>query len=91
MTLHLLLQNFHLHEIPWLQISINKCHQYTQVIDIFAKFLYFIFNELLIQLIRSTFYITDSEIYKNRVLYYNKLIWSHIIYVNLIIFFKLFL
>ena len=80
MTLHLLLQNFHLHEIPWLQISINKCHQYTQVIDIFAKFLYFIFNELLIQLIRSTFYITDSEIYKNRALYYNKLIWSHIIY-----------
>lgn len=44
-------------------------------IEIFYEFLYYVFDSLLIPLIRCNFYVTDSSKHKNRLFYFRHDVW----------------
>ena len=43
--------------------------------QIFSEFIYYIFDSLLIPLIRSNFYVTETNIHRNRVFYFRHDVW----------------
>lgn len=43
--------------------------------EIFLEFLYYVFDSLLIPLIRSNFHVTDSNVHRNRLFYFRHDVW----------------
>ena len=43
--------------------------------EIFLEFLYYVFDSLLIPLIRSNFYVTESNVHRNRLFYFRHDVW----------------
>jgi telomerase reverse transcriptase len=46
--------------------------------ELFQEFLYFIFDSLLIPLVRSNFYVTESNADRNQIFYFRHDVWRHI-------------
>ncbi|KAM5471139.1 Telomerase reverse transcriptase [Microsporum audouinii] len=46
--------------------------------EIFHEFIYYIFDSLLIPLVRSNFYLTEASVYKNRLFYFRHDVWKHL-------------
>ncbi|RSL70645.1 hypothetical protein CEP53_001789 [Fusarium sp. AF-6] len=46
--------------------------------EIFHEFLYFVFDSLLIPLIRNNFYVTESNTHRYQVFYFRHEVWKHI-------------
>ncbi|KAI6785680.1 uncharacterized protein J7T54_006014 [Emericellopsis cladophorae] len=83
MSLHEIVQDFKVVDIAWLhqrhlgaqktsQTDINKRY------EIFHEFLYYVFDSLLIPLIRSNFYVTESSTHRYRVFYYRHDVWRRV-------------
>uniref|UniRef100_A0A8C8RKL7 Telomerase reverse transcriptase n=1 Tax=Pelusios castaneus TaxID=367368 RepID=A0A8C8RKL7_9SAUR len=82
---------FSLQELMW-KMRVNDCawlhvnkddhfvpaleHHFRE--EILAKFLYWLMDTYIIQLLRSFFYITETMFQKNMLFFYRKLIWSKI-------------
>nr|XP_048695450.1 telomerase reverse transcriptase isoform X1 [Caretta caretta] len=80
---------FSLQELMW-KMRVNDCtwlrvikgdhfvpaleHHYRE--EILAKFLYWLMDTYIVQLLRSFFYITETMFQKNMLFFYRKLIWS---------------
>lgn len=70
-------------DIPWLQQQHLQCRK-TSSTDIHKRYellhelLYFIFDSLLIPLIRSNFYVTESNVDRNLVFYFRHDVWNRI-------------
>lgn len=47
-------------------------------LEIFNEFIYFVFDSLLIPLIRNTFYVTESNTHRYQVFYFRHEVWRHI-------------
>jgi telomerase reverse transcriptase len=43
--------------------------------ELFAEFVYYIFDSLLIPLVRSNFHITESNVHRNRLFYFRHDVW----------------
>ncbi|XP_053874259.1 telomerase reverse transcriptase isoform X9 [Malaclemys terrapin pileata] len=80
---------FSLQELMW-KMRVNDCtwlrvikgdhfvpaleHHYRE--EILAKFLYWLMDTYIVQLLRSFFYITETMFQKNMLFFYRKLVWS---------------
>lgn len=46
--------------------------------EIFAEFVYYVFDSLLIPLIRSNFYVTESNVHRSRLFFFRHDVWRYI-------------
>ncbi|KAL9095597.1 MAG: hypothetical protein Q9165_002029 [Trypethelium subeluteriae] len=80
-TLHDVLDGIKIHEIWWLvplSISPNSKLSLTDFQkrkEIFMEFLYYVFDSFLIPLIRSNFYVTESNVNRNVLFYFRHDVW----------------
>lgn len=87
LSLHEVSQGLKITSIQWLQapgqkdqtaskapdrISLSEIRKRT---EIFLEFIYYIFDSLLIPLIRSNFYVTESGAHRNRIFYFRHDVW----------------
>lgn len=47
-------------------------------VEILQEFVYYLFDSLLIPLIRATFYVTESQVYRNRLFYFRHDVWRRL-------------
>ncbi|KAK5195903.1 Telomerase reverse transcriptase [Exophiala xenobiotica] len=80
MTLHKAVQGICVKSIPWLcppgqnrQKMSNSDH--SKRLELLHEFVYYIFDSLLIPLIRATFYVTESSAHRNRLFYFRHDVW----------------
>lgn len=70
-------------DIPWLQPPKLQGHKTSQTDvnkrhEIFHEFLYYVFDSLLIPLIRSNFYVTESNTHRYQIFYFRHDVWKRI-------------
>lgn len=81
LTLHEVMHGIKITEIPWIAPSeeLYRCKvsqsDITKRQDIFSEFVYYVFDSLLIPLIRSNFYVTESGAHRNRLFYFRHDTW----------------
>ena len=80
MSLHEITQGFQIVDIAWLQppAATTKTSQsdFNKRKEIFNEFLYYVFDSLLMPLIRNNFYVTESSMDKSRVFYFRYDVWK---------------
>ncbi|KAI4225667.1 MAG: hypothetical protein L6R36_003747 [Xanthoria steineri] len=81
LTLHAVSQDLKISSITWLSpstiptrghISSSDLHKRR---EIFLEFLYYLFDSILIPLVRSNFHVTESNLHKNRIFYFRHDVW----------------
>ncbi|KAH0538165.1 hypothetical protein FGG08_005223 [Glutinoglossum americanum] len=81
LTLHEVLQGLKIIGIPWLtppnlrptaKISLSD---QNKRLSIFSEFVYYVFDSLLIPLIRSNFHVTETNVHRNRLLFFRHNVW----------------
>jgi telomerase reverse transcriptase len=70
-------------DIGWLTppgLGGQKCSQSDKQkrFEIFYELLYYLFDSILIPLIRSNFYVTESSVHRQRLFFYRHDVWRHI-------------
>lgn len=75
--------SFQVTQIEWLEPrgpKVRKCSltDFRKRSEILYEFLYYIFDSILIPLVRSNFYVTESNVYRNRVFFFRHDIWKSI-------------
>ncbi|KAF0638481.1 hypothetical protein FPSE5266_10706 [Fusarium pseudograminearum] len=83
MSLHELTQDLKIAEISWLQLHNTGAQKPSRTdtekrLEILHEFLYFVFDSLLIPLIRNNFYVTESNTHRYRVFYFRHEVWRRI-------------
>ncbi|RYO73581.1 hypothetical protein DL764_010545 [Monosporascus ibericus] len=83
MALHEVMQGMKIADIDWLAppwLMPNKTSQtdMQKRVELFYEFLYFIFDSLLIPLIRSNFYVTESNHQKYRLFFFRHDVWRYV-------------
>ncbi|OBS26806.1 hypothetical protein FPOA_00749 [Fusarium poae] len=83
MSLHEITQDLKIAEISWLQPHNYGAQKPSRTdtekrLEIFHEFLYFVFDSLLIPLIRNNFYVTESNTHRYRVFYFRHEVWRRI-------------
>ncbi|QPC66784.1 hypothetical protein HYE67_009015 [Fusarium culmorum] len=83
MSLHELTQDLKIADISWLQSHNTGTQKSSRTdtekrLEIFYEFLYFVFDSLLIPLIRNNFYVTESNTHRYRVFYFRHEVWRRI-------------
>ncbi|KAG4305064.1 hypothetical protein PORY_001234 [Pneumocystis oryctolagi] len=78
-SLHSLMNSLKIKTVSWLENNTN-CHMslwdFQKRVCIFSELIYWTFDFLLISLIRSHFYVTESSVYRNKVLYFRHDVWK---------------
>ncbi|KAF4335718.1 telomerase reverse transcriptase [Fusarium beomiforme] len=83
MSLHEITQDIKIANIAWLQPpglgdqKSNKTDSAKRV-EIFHEFIYFVFDSLLMPLIRNNFYVTESNTHRYQVFYFRHEVWRQI-------------
>ncbi|KAG5978328.1 hypothetical protein E4U55_006241 [Claviceps digitariae] len=83
-SLHEIMQGLHIAGITWLQPPKSQSSHKTSQSDmkkrheIFHEFLYFVFDSLLMPLIKSNFYVTEASTHRNQMFYFRHDIWRRI-------------
>lgn len=84
MTMHDLVQNVRLKSIPWLvpdsmtgahKLSASDKKKRTQLLN---EFVYFVFDSLLVPLIATNFYVTESGVHRNRLFFFRHDVWNRL-------------
>ncbi|OAA61230.1 telomerase reverse [Niveomyces insectorum RCEF 264] len=83
MSLHTLVQGLKIADIEWLAPPGLKDNKLSQTDlrkrqEIFAEFLYYLFDSFLVPLVRSNFYVTESNGHRNRLFYFRHDVWRRI-------------
>ncbi|OKL61688.1 hypothetical protein UA08_02399 [Talaromyces atroroseus] len=87
LTLHEVCKGFKITCLRWLEppscpssrglnISLSDLRKRTEILH---EFVYYIFDSLLIPLIRTNFYVTESQVHKNRLFYFRHDVWRSLI------------
>lgn len=82
MSLHEVMQGMKITEIEWLappKLMTQKTSQ-TDIrkrVELFCELLYYIFDSILIPLIRSNFYVTESNAHKYRLFFFRHDVWRY--------------
>lgn len=58
-----------------LKCSQSETHKRAEIL---SEFLYYLFDSLLIPLIRSNFYVTESSVHKTRLFFFRHDVWRHV-------------
>ncbi|EXJ61309.1 uncharacterized protein A1O5_11866 [Cladophialophora psammophila CBS 110553] len=80
MSLHQAVQGIHITSIAWLSRP-KSLHrkmsrsEFTKRLEIFHEFIYYLFDSLLIPVIRAHFYVTESSTHRHRLFYFRQDIW----------------
>ena len=81
MSLHEVIQHLQIRPLVWLRPhgdsdQSNLCKsEYMKRIELFQEFVYFTFDSILIPIIRSNFYVTESSTHRNRLFYFRHDVW----------------
>ncbi|KAJ5177714.1 reverse transcriptase [Penicillium coprophilum] len=89
LSLHEVCKGVKITSIPWLEppqvqttssetrskIALSDLHKRT---EIFHEFMFWIFDSILIPLIRSHFYVTESQTHRNRLFYFRHDLWQQL-------------
>ncbi|KAK2816774.1 hypothetical protein FQN49_007996, partial [Arthroderma sp. PD_2] len=83
LSLHEVFQGLKIGCVAWLspdgstekKLSLSDTRKRT---EIFLEFIYYIFDSLVIPLIRSNFYLTESNVHKNRLFYFRHDVWKRL-------------
>ncbi|KAM5356019.1 hypothetical protein ACJ41O_002665 [Fusarium nematophilum] len=83
MSLHEISQDLKITNITWLQLPGLRGQKSSQTDnakrhEIFNELLYFVFDSLLIPLIRNNFYVTESNTHRYQIFYFRHEVWKHI-------------
>ncbi|KAK6206005.1 Telomerase reverse transcriptase [Pestalotiopsis sp. IQ-011] len=83
MSLHEVMQDMKIIEIEWLAPNHLMVHKTSQSdirkrTELFYEFLYYVFDSILIPLLRSNFYITESNMDKYRLFYFRHDVWRYV-------------
>ncbi|KAF7797313.1 hypothetical protein EIP86_008508 [Pleurotus ostreatoroseus] len=84
LSLHTLLQNFVMSDCDWLLLAssnTNKTHKIPisdslKRLELLQEFLYWYFDSFLIPLLKTSFYVTESQAFRNKVLYFRQDDWE---------------
>jgi telomerase reverse transcriptase len=80
MTLHQATQGLRPTEIAWLSDADHPdrrlCQsEHSKRLEILSEFIYYIFDSVLIPVVRAHFYVTESSAHKNRLFYFRHDVW----------------
>ncbi|KAK6376466.1 Telomerase reverse transcriptase [Exophiala oligosperma] len=80
MTLHKVVQGLRVKSIPWLcppgkEGSRLSKSDHSKRLELLYEFIYYVFDSLLIPLIRANFYVTESSAHRNRLFYFRQDAW----------------
>ncbi|KAL7629462.1 Telomerase reverse transcriptase [Parahypoxylon ruwenzoriense] len=83
MSIHDVIQGMKVTEVdwlapPWLRSSRTSQTDLCKRRELFNEFLYFLFDSLLIPLIRSNFYVTESNTHKCRLFFFRHDVWRYV-------------
>jgi telomerase reverse transcriptase len=84
LSLHEVAQGIKLTCIPWLRLpkiadSVKMSQSdRSKRLEIFLEFIYYLFDSVLVPLIRSNFYVTESNTHRNQLFYFRHDIWRKI-------------
>ncbi|KIX00186.1 uncharacterized protein Z518_10324 [Rhinocladiella mackenziei CBS 650.93] len=81
MTLHHIVQNLRFSAVTWLSATQNLDQKmsksdYLKRLELWYEFMYYVFDSLLIPLIRANFFVTESNIHRNRLFYFRHDVWK---------------
>lgn len=83
-SLHSVMDGLRITDIPWLapptasataKLSLTDFKKRTELL---AEFVYWFFDSIVVHLIRTNFYATETSVHKNRVLYFRHDVWRSI-------------
>ncbi|KAI9884054.1 MAG: hypothetical protein M1823_004168 [Watsoniomyces obsoletus] len=80
-SLHEILQGFKINGMAWLVPPSQRIYQKTSKpesqkrMQLFSEFIYYIFDSLVVPLIRSNFHVTESTAYRNRLFFFRHDVW----------------
>lgn len=80
MTLHRVVQGLRVKSIPWLCLpgkegsKLSKS-DHSKRLELLHEFVYYVFDSVLIPLIRANFYVTESSAHRNRLFYFRQDVW----------------
>ncbi|KAI7921925.1 telomerase reverse transcriptase [Pyricularia oryzae] len=83
MNLHELSQGLKINQIEWLAPPELACQKASQSdrrkrVEIFQEFLYYLFDSILIPLIRSNFYVTESNTNRSQLFFFRHDVWRQV-------------
>ncbi|KAI4287710.1 MAG: hypothetical protein L6R35_003030 [Caloplaca aegaea] len=82
MTLHVVFQGLKISSMDWLapqHVSTDAAISFSDLNkrkELLLEFLYYLFDSILIPLIRSNFHVTESNHHKNRIFYFRHDVWK---------------
>ncbi|KAL8680445.1 MAG: hypothetical protein Q9186_003343 [Xanthomendoza sp. 1 TL-2023] len=80
-TLHAVYQDLKIGSMQWLMSSNVQPDNHVSISDLskrkelLLEFLYYLFDSILIPLVRSNFHVTESNLHKNRIFYFRHDVW----------------
>lgn len=79
-SLQTFLDGFKISSILWLCLPHQSEHKMSQSDfskrkEVFAEFIYYIFDSFLMPLVRSNFHVTESNVHRNRLFYFHHDVW----------------
>lgn len=84
LNLHEVVQGLKVKSIEWLKPEVVNNAQKSSITDtrkreeLLQEFVYYLFDSLLIPLLSSNFYITESGVHRNRLLYFRHDVWERL-------------
>ncbi|KAK8050638.1 RNA-directed DNA polymerase [Apiospora phragmitis] len=83
MYLHEVMRGMKITEVGWLSPERLMVHKTSQTdiqkrLELFQEFLYYVFDSLLIPLIRSNFYVTESNTHKYQLFFFRHDVWKYV-------------
>lgn len=83
MCLHDVVQGMKIRDLEWLTppgLAKQSCSQsdLKKRTEIFHEFLYYLFDSILMPLIRSNFYVTESSVHRNRLFFFRHDVWRYV-------------
>ncbi|SLM33959.1 telomerase reverse transcriptase [Lasallia pustulata] len=81
LSLHALFEGLKITGVPWLASPNTKStikisqSDFRKRKEIFLEFIYYVFDSLLIPLVRSNFHVTESNVHRNRLFFFRHDVW----------------
>ncbi|KAI8510175.1 hypothetical protein Bbelb_126030 [Branchiostoma belcheri] len=75
-SLHQLMTGIRLNDCDWLKLDSNTQQEFQTRTALLHKFVWWLFNNFVINILRSYFYITETTTHKNQLLYYRSYVWK---------------
>ncbi|XP_019645622.1 PREDICTED: telomerase reverse transcriptase-like [Branchiostoma belcheri] len=75
-SLHQLMTGMRLNDCDWLKLDSNTLQEFQTRTALLDKFVWWLFNNFVINVLRSYFYITETTTHRNQLLYYRSHVWK---------------